>query len=244
MRYVDSYRFAFQHDDWQKNLLLASVCALIPYVGLIALLGYLFEVIESKHRHGDEQPYAGFDFNRFVDYLKRGLWPFLCGLVLAVVMMPVVMVFYFVPMLIIMADPPVLIAFMAAVFMVVGMGLLTVVMTTLMIPIYLRAGLQQEFAPAFSLDYLKQFVTLTWRELLLSSLFLVGTGFVIQFLGLAACCIGLYPAIALIMFAQLHIEYQLYELYLQRGGDEIPLKTPTPDKLDEPSAQLPRDSRA
>lgn len=72
MRYIDSYRFAFQSDAWQKNLLFASVSILIPYVAMTVLLGYLFEVIEFKHRHEDEEPYADFDFNRFVDYLKRG----------------------------------------------------------------------------------------------------------------------------------------------------------------------------
>ena len=76
--------------------------------------------------------------------------------------------------------------------------------------------------------------------MLLSSLFLIGTGVAIEFLGMAACCIGLYPAIALIMFAQLHIEYQLYQLYLERGGSEIPLKTPAPpSKYDRPIAYLP-----
>jgi hypothetical protein len=240
MRYIDSYRFVFQSDNWQRNLLYASVCVLIPYVGLLVLWGYLFEVIEFKHRHGDDEPYADFDFNRFVDYLKRGLWPFLCGLVVGLVASPVFMVLYFVPMLIFISEPPALVAFVVAVVMVVGMGLLALVTTLVTIPIYLRAGLQQEFVPAFSLDYLKQFVKLTWRELILSTLFLMATGVAIELLGLAACCIGLYPAIAVMMFAQLHIEYQLYELYLQRGGTEIPLKTTAPpDQLDEPSAYLP-----
>ena len=240
MRYIDSYRFAFQSDNWQKNLLLTSVCVLIPYVGIVVLLGYLFEVIEFKHRHGDEEPYADFDFNRFVDYLKRGLWPFLCSLVINAVLMPVFMVVYFIPMLIIMANPPAVIAFLVTVVMVVGMGLLTIVLSMATIPIYLRAGLQQEFAPAFSPDYIKQFIKLTWQELLLSSLFLTATGFAVAFLGFAACCIGIYPAFAIMMFAQLHIEYQLYELYLQRGGSEIPLKTPEPPaQFDEPSAHLP-----
>ena len=138
------------------------------------------------------------------------------------------------------AVAPAGIAFMATVVMVVGMGLLTVVLTMVTIPISLRAGLQQEFAPAFSLDYLKWFVKLMWRELLLSSLFLTATGFAVAFLGFAACCIGVVPAIVIMMFAQLHIEYQLYELYLQRGGSEIPLKTPEPPaRFDEPSAHLP-----
>ena len=78
---------------------------------MIVLLGYLFEIIEFKHRHGDDEPYADFDFNRFVEYLKRGLWPFLCALVIGVAFMPVLMVLYLVPVLIILTHPPAIVAF-------------------------------------------------------------------------------------------------------------------------------------
>jgi hypothetical protein len=37
--------------------------------------------------------------------------------------------------------------------------------------------------------------------------------------------VGVYPAAALVLFAQFHCNYQLYEMYLERGGIPIPLKT-------------------
>ena len=240
MRYIDSYRFAFQSDNWQKNLLFASVCVLIPYVGMIVLWGYLFEITEFKHRHGDEEPHPDFDFNRFADYLKRGVWPFLVRLVLGLVTVPLVLVLYVGIFLVAIAEPPTSIVVMLAMATVVGLGLLTIALTVVTIPIYFRAGFQQDFAAAFSLDYVKQFVRLTWRETILSSLFLAGSSFVLAVVGLLFCYVGVFPAMALIMFAQAHIEYQLYELYLRRGGSEIPLKTPAPPVVSGgPSAYLP-----
>ena len=92
------------------------------------------------------------------------------------------------------------------------------------IPLTLRAGLQQDFAAAFSLDYVKQFVGLMWREMILTSVFLIGTSVLLQFAGMLLCIVGIYPAMAIWMFASVHLHYQLYELYLQRGGTPIPLK--------------------
>src|SRR5690348_1752019 len=107
MRYWQSYRFVFNHPNWSSNLLLASVCLLIPVVGQIVLIGYLFEVIDVLLRRqpatssgtvdetGEEaldaqvmdalpadddlivSPYPEFNFSRFSEYLMRGVWPFL-----------------------------------------------------------------------------------------------------------------------------------------------------------------------
>jgi hypothetical protein len=51
--------------------------------------------------------------------------------------------------------------------------------------------------------------------------------------GLLLCCVGILPATALILVAQYHLFYQLYELYLQRGGEPIPLKPllPQPSRI-------------
>src|SRR5437868_1264645 len=54
MRYLDSYRFVFRNPNWVTNVLLCSVCGLIPIIGLIVLMGYCFDVIDyllgSRHR--------------------------------------------------------------------------------------------------------------------------------------------------------------------------------------------------
>jgi hypothetical protein len=54
-------------------------------------------------------------------------------------------------------------------------------------------------------------------------LFLAVSSMVVMFLGMMAFCVGMYPAMAIVMLARAHAEYQLYELYLARGGEPIPL---------------------
>jgi hypothetical protein len=72
---------------WQ-TLLLLSVCILIPVVGQIVVMGYLYR------RHASERagiPAADFDFSDFGEHLQAGLWPFLSGLVASLVAIPVLM---------------------------------------------------------------------------------------------------------------------------------------------------------
>jgi hypothetical protein len=52
-------------------------------------------------------------------------------------------------------------------------------------------------------------------------------GMLLVMVGYMVFCVGAYAAIALIFVAQAHMYYQLYELYLARGGEPIPFKAPT-----------------
>src|SRR5262249_4613134 len=64
----------------------------------------------------------------------------------------------------------------------------------------------------------------TWLEVLLSQVFMTVTGLVLVLAGYALLCIGVIPAVAWVYCASHYFYYQLYELYLQRGGMPIPLK--------------------
>jgi hypothetical protein len=103
-------------------------------------------------------------------------------------------------------------------------------------PLYLRAGLSRDFAGAFSMAFFRDFFSRVGKEVFLSVLFLVGTGTVLTIVGLLACYVGIFPAVALLMFAQHHIDFQLYDLYLKRGGTPVeskPLLEPyREDRLD------------
>ena len=54
------------------NLLLMTVCNLIPIVGPIVLLGYRAEVAQALLRDGELRRHPKFDFDRFIEYLTRG----------------------------------------------------------------------------------------------------------------------------------------------------------------------------
>ena len=80
MQYMDSIKRFFRHPKWGMNLLLQTVCMLIPIVGPIVLQGYHVGGLTRQFQNPDAE-YPEFDFNRFTVYLGRGIWPFLVGLV-------------------------------------------------------------------------------------------------------------------------------------------------------------------
>jgi hypothetical protein len=59
-------------------------------------------------------------------------------------------------------------------------------------------------------------------------LFMQLSGFVLQLAGALVLCIGAYPAGAIVGMAHAFMFYQLYSLYLSRGGTPIPLKPQMP----------------
>lgn len=257
MRYMQAYSFLFGSRNWTTNLLLASVCVLIPVIGPILLIGYLFEVIDvllgrlpwpsdkkSANRASDaicEQPpalsvsetptYAGtypdLTFDRLGDYLARGIWPFLVQLIVNLPMGFVFGLLWMLGMMLVsiaaasdsgvLAGVIVILLFIVYFLVVVALGIVSV-------PLYIRAGLSGDFASAFSLAFLRDFLQRVGKETLLMQLFLSATSFLLTLGGMLACCIGVYPALALVMFAHHHLDLQLYELYLERGGTPVEAK--------------------
>ena len=55
-------------------------------------------------------------------------------------------------------------------------------------------------------------------------LFVYAVMFLSQIIGMALLCVGILPASAWAMMVYGHILWQLYELYLARGGEPIPAK--------------------
>jgi len=232
MRYFDAYSFVFDSPRWAMNLLLGAVCLFIPIVGQIVLMGYQFEIIESLHRD-PKRIYPDFDFNYFVEYLKRGVWPFLVSLVVGFVVSFVLMFLYLV-MLVLVAvcafltgDEAGMAIGMAGFFLVyVVLIAASAIVWLVEIPMVVRAGLAQDFGEAFRLEYIKSFFRKTWKEIAFGGLFMMVSGMAVGMIGTLLCFVGLYPAIALFMLAQCHFYYQLYQVYLARGGKPIPLKPP------------------
>lgn len=227
LQWTEAYNYVFASPRWGLNLLLGGVCQLIPIVGPIALLGYEFEIVEALHRN-PARTYPDFDFGRFVNYLSRGVWPFLVALIVAAILVPLVWMLMAVMIFGIAAagnqDSVGLVVLFVLLFVTVL--LLSVAMNVLMLPLILRAGLAQDFAAAFRMAFFVDFIRRMWLDMLLASIFMMVTGLVVGIVGLLLCFIGVYPAATLVMLAQTHLHYQLYQLYLARGGEVIALKEP------------------
>jgi len=54
MKYWRSYFYLFDSPKWSMNLLLGSVCVIIPILGSIVFMGYGYEAVEMMHRRGKD----------------------------------------------------------------------------------------------------------------------------------------------------------------------------------------------
>ena len=90
-------------------------------------------------------------------------------------------------------------------------------------PLVLRASITQDFGQSFSFPFVKRFVTVMWKEILLSSVFQIVAGTVLICIGALALCVGMYFALVPAYFCWMHLQKQLYRLYLSRGGEPVPL---------------------
>jgi len=229
LQFIEAYSFIKSSPNWMTNILLGLVCQFIPFVGPIVFIGYEFELIESLHRDRRRQ-YPDFDFGRFSVYLMRGVWPFLVGLCAGLVITPVFWLLMFLPVGLAAAagneETAGVLAGLASLvsmaFMLVGMLAMMLVLT----PMMLRAGLAQDFAAGFNFEFIYDFIRRMWKEELMSWLFLWFSAMIVLFVGMLACCVGVWPASVIVSMAQFHLMYQLYEIYLRRGGIPIPLKDP------------------
>ena len=211
------------------NLLLAGVCGLIPLVGQIVIKGWLITGFWAREDERCET-FPDFDFSNFGKYLERGLWPYLVTLVTSLVL-GLALGFCISPVIVLssLAVPHdnapgsscaaaiiVIITTILYVVLIVGMFLV-------LTPLTLRASITQDFGQAFNFAFAKRFVTLMWKEIIISSLFLIVASLLLACVGALFLCIGMIFATVPIYFCWVHLHKQLYALYLSRGGEPIPL---------------------
>lgn len=229
MNYTASVSDYFKSPKWMMNTLLAGICVFIPFIGPIVIKGWL---ITGFWGRDDErcETFPDFDFSNFGKYLERGLWPFLVtlvssvvlGMVLSVFIVPIVML----TTLMIPGDNGTAGGCAAAllfVIMTLFYVILVMALMLLLTPLTLRASITQDFAQSFNFAFVKSFIALTWKETILSSLFLVAASIILACVGVLVFCIGMYFATVPIYFCWIHLHKQLYALYLSRGGESIPL---------------------
>ena len=238
MRYLASIQEFFLSPRWFTNLLLAGICTLIPVVGPMVVLGWLVGGFWGRDAY-DPVAFPDFDFSKFVKYLERGLWPMLVVLVASVVFMPVTWILCVVPMVGVSllagghphSNAAGVMLVLLIVFVIVAVAVLSLLMMLVLKPLMLRATLTQNFAPAFDLGWALRFLKRTWRECILAAVFLWVASIVLSLAGCLALCIGIYFVAGPIYFGMVHLDRQIYFLFLERGGDAVPA---SPKLRDEP----------
>jgi len=243
MNYTASVTDFFKSPKWGMNMLLGAVTMLIPVVGPLVLAGWQITCFWGREDIGDPAEFPPFDFQNFVKYLERGLWPFLVNLVASFVLVPLMMLLVFMPMMSVgIFDPHhgghnsglLVLAVFAAVFILYALLIMAFYFITT--PLILRATLVQDFAPAFNLAFVKRFLSLMWQDLVVSMVFMFGVGIGLTVIGMLACYIGMFFTIPVSLFCWHHLQKQLYQVYLSRGGEPVPL---SPKLRDDPAIPPP-----
>jgi Protein of unknown function (DUF4013) len=236
MNYLAAIKDFFKSPKWMMNLLLGGVCCLIPFVGVMVVIGWLITGFWCRSDQRFET-FPDFDFGKFGKNLERGLWPVLAGLAVGVVIAPIMFIIEFGAILMTggfvhrggISFFGILVMMFVALFMLALSAGLSIIGP----PIYLRAARMQDFMPAFNFAYIKRFATAMWKECLMVFLF----SFVV---GIAAGIVCLIPCIgalvvilcvAMLAFMHFHLGNQLYQLFVSRGGEAIPL---SPKLTEEP----------
>jgi len=234
LEYMRAYNYIFENPNWMMNVLWGFLSMLVPIVGPLVFMGYEFEIVESLLMNQGTR-YPDFDLNRLSYYLERGIWPFLVNLVANFVMAPVFFVFYIGMMLLVAGGGAaggeeagaIIALIMIPLMFIVIMGLV-IVLTMFLLPMIIRAGLSQDFAQGFNFGWIMSFVKKMWAEMLLVTLFMSVSGLMLVFVGALVFCVGMYFAAVIVMLASTNFQYQLYQIFLTRGGEPIPLKPRLP----------------
>jgi hypothetical protein len=229
MNYTASVSDFFKSPKWMMNLLLAGVCGLIPLIGQIVIKGWLITGFWAREDERCET-FPDFDFNNFGKYLERGLWPYLVTLVTSLVL-GMALAFCISPIAILSSlvlphdnsSGGGCVAAIMGIFLTALYLVLIVVIFVILTPLTLRASITQDFAQAFNFAFAKRFIALMWKEIVLSSLFLVAASILLAGVGALLLCVGMVFATVPIYFCWVHLHKQLYALYLSRGGEPIPL---------------------
>ena len=85
----------------------------------------------------------------------------------------------------------------------------------------LRSGLQMSFGAGFSLAFIRDFTKRVGGQAILWTVILGAISIPLYLAGYLALFIGIYPVAAGLYFVGYHLMFQMYDLYLERGGEEI-----------------------
>jgi hypothetical protein len=233
VQYIRPFTYFLNKSAGSTNLMYGSLALLtglvIPIVGQLVVLGYAAEVAEDLEHDPELTDHRNFKTEKLVDYLVRGIWPFLMQVVLFVLFLIyfAVVVGLGIGVYVYTGDPPIA-GIVAGVVFLPGLLILTLTVW----PMTLYAQLSRGFYPVAAFRFTISFLRRVGIPLALALVFSSFVSFWLALFGLMLCIVGVYPAIMIQVMAQEHYTIQLYRLYLDEGGERIPIPGET-DALDD-----------
>jgi hypothetical protein len=226
MKYLVGFKKAFRTPRWPITILCLAVGALIPILGPMVIWGYIANRC-ARELVGDDSAALDFDFNQLSDYLLRGALLFLGMLVTSIVVIPLYMIAYipFLAVLIISKGEPQgpMLAIAFGIMMLIYF-LAIVVQMLVLTPIAIRGGLSADIAAMFEFKPMLRFLRAMWLELIVGHVLLMLVSIVASIVGLCALIVGVFIAAAVTTIAYGYLMLQLYTDWIDRGGEEWPIK--------------------
>lgn len=223
--YMEPVGDVFNNPNWFVNILLSGIALIIPIIGGMVALGYVAEIIGAR-AYGRMKTYPDFDFNRFGEYLTRGFWMFLVTFLTSLCFAPLGMVAGGIMAALQATDNEalMLLGFVIYFFSIFAINLLSFF---LMCPLVIRAGMLNDFAGAFDFGWIMDFIKKMWVEQLLGGIILYIFATFMMLVGCMAFCVGYIPAAGVVVIMSSLFIAQLYQVYVQRGGQGLPYKEAT-----------------
>lgn len=226
IRFGEAIKFCFRADRPWMNILVSSLLAFIPVAGPIALGGWHAEIMQRLVRR-HPTPIPTLEFSDFMHYLSRGVQPFVMRVLVS---LPFTVLIVFGSIIGGVSasfagrrgDPTVI-------FVVWGIiaalsFLMAPFMAIVTSAVYTRADLVEEFGPAMQPRKLMTYMGATWLGVLGSAFVFGLLSFAMILVGIIACYVGAFVASAIVQLGQLHLRWQIYERFVARGGEPIPVK--------------------
>lgn len=229
-QYLRAMQYVFENPNYMNNLLFCGLCALIPVIGSLMVLGYMCLVMEDLIATQGTR-YRDFEFGKLGDYLGRCLHPFLVSLVGGLVVGGAIFVVYIGGIMMVALASGGAGEEGGGIVAVILMPILFIAVITLQIlgqcmltPMGIRAALTQDIGEGFRFAWAWDFFQRTKLEMILTAFFLILSAMVAEFVGLLMCCVGILFTMMVVAYGQAFFAYQLYQLYLSRGGQPVQIK--------------------
>lgn len=239
--YQRALRYQLDDPSWVKTLFFVTLGMIVPLIGPIVVQGYQGTVIEALARGGINAPPPPFDFAKLADYLLRGLRMFVVSLLVSLILLPVLWLGSVVVLVTVLPTMHALgpgegLSTMVGCSLLAVFGLLAVALglaiSVVVTPPIVRAALDRDLGGIFDFAFARDFLARTGADGWKAHLYVIAINLGLFVVGMLACVIGVFPAIAFGMLLQAHLYGQLYLLYLHRGGRRV-----------EPTVAGPADGR-
>ena len=210
----------------------AALFQFIPIIGPIAVQGWHAEILQRLVK-GHPQPVAPLKFDDLMKLLSRGLPAFLVALVAGGIFGLVIGV----PMGCLGGVMSAMLGasggggeeggLAAALFMMfAGVMMFTITLPAGMMinGATLRAELTEDFSASLKFGEVWDYVKRTWVTQLVAGIGFAFFAWLMAFAGMLVCFVGIYAVVPMLSLGALHLRFQMYQLYLSRGGSPIPMK--------------------